>query len=263
MSLNSSKFHSKGYYYLDMKLLVLFTFRCILTDNIVGYFAVILPACVIFLHNITVYFLSFVQLMKTSSLYPVYRHISFRLVEALCVFMLTSVVILFVNLWIAIPSLTFQFVFSVSCIAEGVIILTLRCQRVIPMPGKSRTYDLNKQRSLDAGNDDNETALRARFYLGHGTLQMATVGNPETQNQDDSGIAVNEGDVETTENLGANGGVEIAGTSNSIENIEGNGLGRRKSSFGHIIDIDDLDDYRQSGYSDCGSDDLCLMRSVL
>ena len=201
--------------------------------------------------------------MKTSSFYPVYRHICFRLLEAFFVFMLTFIVILFVNLWIAIPSLTFQFVFSVSCIAEGVIILTLSCQRVMPMPGKSRTYDLNKQRSLDGGNDDSETALRARFYLGHGTLQLATLGNSETQNQDDSGIANNEDDVETTENLGANGGVEIAETSNSVENIEGHGLGRRKSSFGHIIDIDELDDYRQSGYSDCESDDLCLMRSVL
>ncbi|XP_072028835.1 hyalin-like [Amphiura filiformis] len=188
---------------------------CVLTDSVVGYFTFILPSCVLFLHNITVYFLTTIQLCKTSSWYPLYRHACFRLLEAVCIFTLVFLTMLFVNLWMIKASMTFQLVFSVTGLSLGVIILTLSCQRLVRMPGRSQTYNLNKKRSVDTGDEFNvEVGLRRMIYLGHEDLE--TLSGSSTPR-----IVV--------EPAPDNANIEMKPTH------------RRKSSFGHILDDPRID----------------------
>ena len=148
-----------------------------MTDDITDHFVLIIPAGLMFLHNMIAYLLIYIRIVRSSCLVIVYKYIRVRFTATVCVFLLTLVTAMSVYVWFVTGNYSFHLVFVISTIANMMIILGLSL-RLFFMSRKSDKYTINMINEESSHTDKNmQGGLKEGVYFSPeaGDLKMTDI----------------------------------------------------------------------------------------
>ena len=148
-----------------------------MTDDITTHFVLIIPAGLIFLHNMMAYLLTLVRIGSPSSLVIAYKHIRVRFAATVCIFVLTLVAIMSICVWFITGIFSYHLVFAISTIVNIMFILGVSL-RLFFISRKTDKYTINMINGESNHTDKSvKGGLKEGVYFSPdaGDLQMTDV----------------------------------------------------------------------------------------
>ncbi|XP_072028141.1 hyalin-like [Amphiura filiformis] len=128
--------------------------RCMITLDMISYFTLILPACLIVFHNTLLYLVIGYRLVPSRRLFFTEKRLSLAFTETLCLFIMVVAVMTSAYGFLITRAAIYEIALSVSLVILTVVIISTSCIRLARYVRKSGTYVVHQDQN---GNKDDVT----------------------------------------------------------------------------------------------------------